>query len=350
MTTRSKGKLKIWLFDECVVSEIRGAKPPTSKTVYLHFRYLHSKLQEKQPGTSSLRDSAKVAVENVKQWWLYKAGIPTKSNNTLIDMILKIHKNWTILFKQRLKTTQQQLDKRDAFSKEMKKTFGAPKSNCEKGLNEEDRKFLENMIGSRKGGVSLLDRVTVAKNKRKKEKVLQLKKRKCNEEQRTINYAMKSFITAEQEKDSKDSSSSDAGEEDADFDLLETFDKRKKQLQEKWPAASLNVDPTQWSETVSLVADKHDISHTALTEVMSAVVSYGGGNINDLSLSKETVRRHRNSVREQRAKCIFEKNLKTIHDSESNRYLLHWNGKMLQSIEHVRNIQRSYCYSLDCNS
>ena len=143
MTTRSKGKLKIWLFDECVVNDIRGAKPPTSKTVYLHFRYLHSELQEKQPGTSPLRNSAKVAVENVKQWWLYKAGIETKSNNSLIDIILKIHKNWTILFKQRLKTTQQQLGKKDAFSKEMKKTFWAPKPNCEKGLNEEDRKFLE---------------------------------------------------------------------------------------------------------------------------------------------------------------------------------------------------------------
>ena len=68
MTTRSKGKLKIWLFDECVVNGIRGAKPRTSKSVYLHFRYLHSELQEKQPGTSSLLDSAKVAVENVKQW------------------------------------------------------------------------------------------------------------------------------------------------------------------------------------------------------------------------------------------------------------------------------------------
>ena len=31
MTTRSKGKLKIWLFDECVVNDITGAEPPTSK-------------------------------------------------------------------------------------------------------------------------------------------------------------------------------------------------------------------------------------------------------------------------------------------------------------------------------
>ena len=86
---------------------------------------------------------------------------------------------------------------------------------------------------------------------------------------------------------------------------------------------------------MSLAADKHHISHRGLTEVMSAVVSSGGGNISDLSLSKETVHRHCNSMWEQRAKCIFEKNLKTIHGSESNKYLLHWDGKMLQSIEHV---------------
>ena len=53
------------------------------------------------------------------------------------------------------------------------------------------------------------------------------------------------------------------------------------------------------------------------------------------SLTKETVRRHPKSMREQRAKYIFEKNRKTIHDSESKRYLLHWDGKMLQSIKHV---------------
>ena len=56
---------------------------------------------------------------------------------------------------------------------------------------------------------------------------------------------------------------------------------------------------------------------------------------NDLSLSKDTVRRHRNSMREQRAKFILELNLEIIHDLESNRYLLQWDGIMPQSIEHV---------------
>ena len=42
---------------------------------------------------------------------------------------------------------------------------------------------------------------------------------------------MKSCTTAEQEKDSEDSTSSDAGEEDADFHFPKTSNKRKKQLQ-----------------------------------------------------------------------------------------------------------------------
>ena len=68
---------------------------------------------------------------------------------------------------------------------------------------------------------------------------------------------------------------------------------------------------------------------------MSVVVHSGYGNINDLSLSKDRVRRQHNSMREQWVKCIIEKNFKTIHDSESNRYLLHWNGKILKSMEYV---------------
>ena len=91
MTTRSKGKLKIRLFDECVVDAIGGSKPPTNKIVYLHFRCLHSELRDEKNGTATARNSAKIAAENVKQWWLCKAGISTKSDNTRINMILNIH-------------------------------------------------------------------------------------------------------------------------------------------------------------------------------------------------------------------------------------------------------------------
>ena len=52
---------------------------------------------------------------------------------------------------------------------------------------------------------------------------------------------------------------------------------------------------------------------------MSSVISTGGGNIADISLSKDTTRRHRNKIREQNAATIMEKNLEAINKSESNK-------------------------------
>ena len=52
-------------------------------------------------------------------------------------------------------------------------------------------------------------------------------------------------------------------------------------------------------------------------------------------MSKDTTRRHRNKIREQNAATIMEKNLDAILKSESNRYVLLWDGKMMQNIEHV---------------
>ena len=69
--------------------------------------------------------------------------------------------------------------------------------------------------------------------------------------------------------------------------------------------------------------------------MMSAIVSSGNGHINDLSLSKNTVRRHRNRIREQTAKLIIENNSETIQSSEQNRYLLYWDEKTLQGFEYV---------------
>ena len=128
------------------------------KTVYLHFRSLQGELQENQPGTATVRNSTNGTVKHVMKWWLCRAVISTKTANQLITMVLKMHNDWTVLFKQRLKTTQLKLDKRKAFLEEMKRTFWAPQPNCEERLNEEGRKFLEIMKTSREGGVSSLDK------------------------------------------------------------------------------------------------------------------------------------------------------------------------------------------------
>ena len=71
---------------------------------------------------------------------------------------------------------------------------------------------------------------------------------------------------------------------------MPTSSKRQKQQNEKRGTVSLKVDAKHWSATVGLVADKHHISRKGLTEVTSAVISTGSGNIADISLSKDTTR------------------------------------------------------------
>ena len=68
----------------------------------------------------------------------------------------------------------------------MEKTFWAPKPNCDRELNDEDKQFLDSVLGSRKGRVSFVDRVAVAKYKRKLQMVLKVQQRTRDEEQRKM--------------------------------------------------------------------------------------------------------------------------------------------------------------------
>ena len=46
---------------------------------------------------------------------------------------------------------------------------------------------------------------------------------------------------------------------------------------------------TDWMESVNLVADKHQISLRAQTELLAEVFKAGGADLNDIVLSKDTV-------------------------------------------------------------
>ena len=215
--------------------------------MYLHFRSLHGELQENQPGKTTVRNSAMATVEHVMKWWLCRAGIPTKTANQLFTMALKMINDWTVLFKQRLKTMQLQLDERKAFLKEMKRTFWAPQPNYDERLNEEDRKFSENMKTSRESGVSSLNRKTAAKNKEKLQRSLQKQERIYKEEQRKINLATKSSNFATHFDESSENISLSESEEDNDM-YVPTSSKRQKQQNKKRGTVSLKVDAKHWSE------------------------------------------------------------------------------------------------------
>ena len=123
----------------------------------------------------------------------------------------------------------------------MKRTFWAPQPNCEERLNEEDRKFLEIMKTSREGGVSSLDRKTLAKNKDKLKRSLQKQERIYKEEQRKINLATKLFNFATHFDENSEIGSLSESEEDNNI-YVPTLSKRQRQQNEKRGTVSIKVD------------------------------------------------------------------------------------------------------------
>jgi len=119
---------------------------------------------------------------------------------------------------------------------------------------------LEIMKTSREGGVSSLDRTTLAKNKEKLKRSLQKQNRIYKEEQRKINLATKSSNFATYFDENSENSSLSESEEDNDM-YVPTSSKRQKQQNEKLSTVTLKLNAKNWSETVGLVADKHYVRH-----------------------------------------------------------------------------------------
>ena len=324
--TRSCGKITLWLIDQCIVEHMSEFKPPTVKLVYLHFRHHHLHLQQTANGSSTVRDAAKLAVNSVQQWWTHKAGIPTKTENAMIVMIEKTHKEWTKLYKQRKIDTKIQKENRKIFLQEIKKTFWAPMPNCEKQLCEEDRAFLENMKGpERVGRIAGLDQTLQQQNKRKQAKIFAKQRAVEREEHRVL---QNNPITENNENEE------DIVVLDNEECTAEAEPKPKKYRE----SITLHLNPKTWSKKVCSAADKHSVSHRGVTEIVSALIQAGNGDINEMSLSRETVRRHRNKTRTDKAASILEEQLSGMTrngENETKGYVIHWDGKMLKPLEHA---------------
>ena len=194
------------------------------------------------------KNFAEVRVENIKQWRLRQTSVPTKAGYILIYMILNIR--YTKIGQSGSSNDQKQssnnLIKVRLFFKDMEKTFSASKPNCEGELNDN---FFNTIRDSRESGFFFVDREAIKKNKRQLEKASKLRQRKHNEKQRKMD-SESSFLVW-QSHDNKSNLSSDAGGEILTLACLKP--KTRKQIHKKQPAVNLNLDPTQWSETASLV-------------------------------------------------------------------------------------------------
>ena len=146
-TTRSN--TLIWPWNESLVSDIAelGSRPPTRKTVFLHFMHHHTILQNQQHGKATADDAADIAAEAVMKWWQrYQNEITLKSKMQIIRKILKENKDWKCRKKyfNRFSHKESSAKKVGEYQHDMKKTFWVAAAN-QSNLDDTDKRFLENM-------------------------------------------------------------------------------------------------------------------------------------------------------------------------------------------------------------
>ena len=89
-----------WPFKESPIPELLGSKPPTYKTVLLHFKHFH----DGTGGSAKKRDASTTTASNVQSWWKkYISEANLMSNTWIVKLILGLHEKTRQLKKYKTK-------------------------------------------------------------------------------------------------------------------------------------------------------------------------------------------------------------------------------------------------------
>lgn len=81
-----------------------------------------------------------------------------------------------------------------------------------------------------------------------------------------------------------------------------------------------------------MVADKHGLSHHAVTELLSAHLLSQGKQLDDYNVSVMTSKRKRDQNRTEKGNALPKKDEQNVEDHQT--FLLQWDGKMLKGFKH----------------
>ena len=189
----------------------------------------------------------------------------------------------------------------------------------------------------RPGDIGSFDRITHEKFNRKQERSTAIKKavEKEKEKKQQNEFQKPTISNHKTDENSENDYTNDINNDEiSEKERNPSMSQRKRKYRQPIP---LKINPNKWSKKVCSVADKHKVSHRGLTEIVSAIVQTGG-DINDLSLSRKTLRRHREKNRAEAATRFLKEQLLPIRCDDNDQlswFVLHWDSKMLKPLEYA---------------
>lgn len=280
----------IWLIGQ-PIPNILGAKLPTKKQVMLKLFYLN---MEKN---ITIREAATYTSEEVIGYW-NKSRIPHRDKKHVITEIEKIYKSWRTLSKHKFRKSAKNLENQAEFQTRLKTLFDISHKNAMSMIkNPEDKIFLENQRSGMEGSLGSMDMKLHQKETRTFQRKENLLKRQYKENEVNMQNVSDMKVLSDE------SSSSDS-------DFISPQPKKKKE--------------TVMSSELSTFLDRTKVSDRNAMFILSAVSKSGGSDINNIVLSRQTIRRNRIVNRKlfsSETKSDFECNVPVI---------VHWDGKRIR--------------------
>ena len=324
--TRTRAGTKLWLIGERT-KELPTRQLPTKRQV-LQNLYGSRKLTETGkwlPESTSVSPASATADHVLKLW--VRGAIPCRRKYYVINQIKKLDNEYKKQNKDKTKLSKLAELKRRKFVQKLDTLFDIARANAEDlirrdtvrslSAKKEDVLFLKDQRRRRE---MLMDAEDVH-YVRKKRKMLNkaYRKRVASERKPTNSKRKKASLTNATVEDDTDSGQSQIASED---EYTPRHDQAaSKTVQVNMPRKVLA------STTVSTMADRLKMSHSATAGITSAILKASGAKLADFIVSASTSNRSRKKER-----AVISKDVKEEFQSKKPVHVtLHWDGKLLES-------------------
>ncbi|KAK3907418.1 Leucine--tRNA ligase, partial [Frankliniella fusca] len=316
----TRNKTDVWLVGHRTES-LSGCKLPTARQVLQRMLYLHSADGKKMD--RDVRESCRLTVQECFVLW-GKAGVPVQEERNATDVVLRLHKEWTDLKKDKNKVGETYEARRKAFTHKLDGTLDFAHYQAERIMEEqlrrekdekakaaivEDLEFYRLQKKSREGYMARVD-VNVVKKIEKQKRVLEKKeatKRKYEAAKKQVDaYFEKVELASDNEAEAE---LNDNNNNDTDFN---TEDNPKRKFKKEIAVP-----------TLCAALDRNALSKRGAARVVLETAKALGEDPSNIKLSPNTLYRRR-QVNRTETEINFLANFPS-----SGPIVLHFDGKLL---------------------
>lgn len=318
MATDTRSSAAVWLVG-------KGTKLLSSSRLSTNGDVLRCLLFHHQEEHLNVNESIRLTIIELMEIW-QKARIPTQRIDSGERKLKKLYDRYQLLKKNRTTPLESCRLKEQSFKDELQKLFDiAPKDVMEIMSNVDDKQFLAmQRMDVTSCSMAGVDRKLLEKEARKRAREEASDRRKLREAETSQHLETRGYLAQALSSTSSLSESSDTGDDNAnDFTVSSSVDESQSTPNTKHRKLVKNIIS---SPEVAGALDRVNLPDRGAMFVVASVAKALGHPLEDLALSRSTIRRSRMATRKQ----------VTEADKDSfpieGPLLLHWDGKLLPDI------------------